>query len=176
MPSISTKTGDDGETSLRYGRRVAKTHPRVEANGTLDELGSALGLARSSTKDPIVKDQIKTIQQDLIRMAGCLAVAAEDQHRKDHRNNPLSEKDLQLIEGLIVDLESRQPPMTHFVLPGESLAGAALHLSRSVTRRAEREVLSIRESGESVDPLILAYLNRLSDLLWLLARHTDNWA
>lgn len=176
MPSISTKTGDAGETSLRYGRRVAKTHPRVEANGTLDELGSALGLARASVKDPTVKDLIKAMQQDLIRMAGSLAVAAEDQHRKEHKNNPIAEADVQRLEALVIDYESRQPPMTHFVLPGESLAGAYLHLARSVTRRAERDLLRLRERSEPVDPLHLAYVNRLSDLLWLLARHTDNWA
>jgi len=168
--SIVTKKGDGGQTALRYGRKVSKTSLRVEAYGTLDELGSQLGFAKAlikeKSKSVVCAEQLNTVQSQLLKVAGDLATSAEDHVEK---NKPLyDEVFLKWLEAEIENLE-KIVRMNGFVLPGENSISAAIHVARTVSRRAERCVLNLLETEE--DPAvrrILPYLNRLSDYLWLL--------
>jgi cob(I)alamin adenosyltransferase len=169
--SIVTKTGDEGETSLMYGRRVPKTDTRVEAYGSVDELSAALGLARALSKDAFVSEQILTTQKDLINVMGELATAPEDLDRyvKDgfHVVTPVM---VDRITGFITDLETDQNLYPKdWVMPGANTVSAALELARTTCRRAERRVAGLKD----MNPEILRYLNRLSDLCWVLARYCE---
>lgn len=166
--SIVTKTGDQGETSLMYGRRVSKNDPRVEAYGTVDELTAALGLARAQSQDKFVSDQILAVQKDLITVMGELATAPEDMARylKDGFKQITPEM-VDRIGAVIVDLEKDKSLYPKdWVIPGGNAVSAALDLARAICRRAERSVAGFKDtSGE-----VLRYLNRLSDFCWILAR------
>ena len=166
--SIVTKTGDQGETSLMYGRRVPKTDPRVEACGGIDELTAALGLARASCKNEFVAGEILAAQKDLIVVMGELATAHEDLERyvKDGFKLTTAAMVDRLTE-VIVDLEKDKSLYPKdWVIPGENLVSAALDLARAICRRAERALGAVKNSNSE----ILRYLNRLSDLCWILAR------
>lgn len=167
--SIATKTGDKGETSLMYGRRVSKSDAQVEAYGCVDELNSALGLARAAAKDEWVAEQILAAQKELITVMGELATAPQDQerYRKDGyglTTSAMVDRLTAVIDQLETD-KSLHPK--DWVIPGKSLGSAALDLARTTCRRAERRI-----AGGS-NPEILRYLNRLSDLCWLLARYVE---
>jgi cob(I)alamin adenosyltransferase len=169
--SIATKTGDKGETSLMYGRRVPKSNHRVDAYGCVDELNSALGLARAAAKDEWVCEQILSVQKELITVMGELATAPEDleRYRKDGfqiASSAMVDRVTAIIDELEKD-KSLYPK--DWVIPGSSLESAALDLARTTCRRAERRVATL----QNANPEILRYLNRLSDLCWLLARHTE---
>jgi cob(I)alamin adenosyltransferase len=178
--SIMTGRGDEGSTQLLYGRRVPKNHPRVEAYGTVDELSAALGLVRGSTSRDDLKDRIRRIQEDLLRVATELAVSEVDQDRYELDCNngkfkPLTESALSDLEENAVDLEDRLPPMKEFVLPGHTLTSAHLHFARTLCRRAERRILDLKGQGGGIRLFLLKYMNRLSDYLWLLAREEETW-
>lgn len=164
---IYTKTGDDGTTSLFDGTRVAKTHPRVVAYGAVDELNAHLGAAVAAGIDAALAAQLVHIQRDLFALGARLA---DPSHRIAPRVEKvaLGEADVARLEQWIDALEETLPPLRHFVLAGGSLSGAALHVARTVCRRAEAETLRIGEGA--VDPVVLTYLNRLSDLLFVMAR------
>lgn len=172
--SIVTKTGDRGETSLMYGRRVPKNDPRVEAYGAVDELTAALGLARALCQEKSIAEQILIIQKDLINLMGELATVPEDLERylKDGfclTNSEMVEK----LEGMIVDLEKDKSLYPKdWVIPGATPTAAALDLARTTARHAERRAVSLT----NVNSEIVRYLNRLSDLLWLLARFSEKQA
>lgn len=172
--SIATKTGDDGTTGLMYNRRVPKCHPRVEAYGAVDELNSALGLARAHNADPFIAGQLNRIQPQLITLMGELATASEDipAYIRDGFTLVTSA----LTEGLhaaVREVESHDITFSGWAVPGANPAAAALDLARAICRRAERRVCALHEQGQLGNREIIAYLNRLADLLWLLARWAE---
>jgi cob(I)alamin adenosyltransferase len=159
-----------------YGRRVAKDHPRVEAYGSVDELNAALGLARSLAQKT-QKDLLEKIQKALVGLMGELAVASEDLHRYEADGYArLQEADLDLLDREIEKMEKAAPKARGWSTPGGSTAGAALDLARTVCRRAEREVWKLEKAQGRIRSLVPRYLNRLSDLLWLLERATETEA
>jgi cob(I)alamin adenosyltransferase len=167
--SIATKRGDGGQTGLAGGIRVSKSSLRVEAYGTVDELNSALGVARSHCESDDLRDRTKLIQRELFRIGSGLATPPES--RKPQVPIPQ-----EMAEGLtrqVNEIEATEGLLSDWSLPGEHPTGAAYDFARTVFRRAERCVVRLTESGETVDPNILAYLNRLSDLLWLFARKIE---
>lgn len=169
--SIVTKTGDQGETSLMYGRRVSKNDPRVEAYGAVDELNAALGMARAMSENPFVSEQILAAQKDLIVVMGELATAREDRDRYLKDGFKLANaKMVDRLGGVIVDLEKDKSLYPKdWVIPGGTAVSAALDFARTTARHAERRVAGLNElNGE-----ILRYLNRLSDLCWILARYAE---
>ena len=173
--SIATKTGDAGETSLMYGRRVPKSDPRVDAYGCVDELNAALGLVRVTANDAFVADQILAIQKELINVMGELATAPEDlpRYTKDGFG-VTSAAMVDRLSAAVDDLEKNK--LVNFkgwAIPGSTMLSAALDIARTTCRRAERRVADLVASGSEVNPEILRYLNRLSDLCWLLGRYVE---
>jgi len=169
--SIVTKTGDEGETSLMYGRRLPKNNPRSEAYGAVDEMTAALGLARANCKEKFVVDQIFAVQKELINVMGELSTFPEDRSRyvKDGFQI-VDSKMVDRIHGVIADLEKDKSLFPKdWVIPGANPVSAALDLARTVCRRAERHVASLKDPN----PEILRYLNRLSDWCWILARFCE---
>jgi len=168
--SIVTKTGDTGQTSLMYGRRVSKTDPRVDAYGCVDELNAALGLARALSQDS-VSDQILAAQKDLIVVMGELATAREDVDRYLKDGFRLTTAAMvDRLGAVIADIEKDKSLYPKdWVVPGKNQASAALDLARTTCRRAERRVAAATDTN----PEILRYLNRLSDLCWILARYAE---
>jgi len=169
--SIVTKTGDQGETSLMYGRRVPKSDPRVEAYGAVDELTAALGIARAICDDKFTADQIFAVQKDLINVMGELATVPEDRAR--YLKDGFQVTDAKMVDqvtAVIVDLEKDKSLYPKdWVIPGANAASAALDFARVICRRAERQVATLKDTN----PEILRYLNRLSDFCWLLARYME---
>ena len=172
--SIVTKTGDGGETGLMYHRRVPKNHPRVEACGTLDELNSALGLARASASEQLVAENLLWIQKSLVHVMGEVGVLPEDLPRyvKDGYQTVTPGLTAKL-EALVKDLEGQNISFHGWATPGATQHSAALDLARSVCRRAERRVFDLQSAGELKNAEILIFLNRLSDTLWLFARRAE---
>ena len=164
---IYTKTGDDGTTSLFDGTRVSKTHPRVVAYGAVDELNAHLGAAIAAGLPPVLAAQITHIQRDLFAVGARLA---EPRHTIASRVEKASigDDDVTRLEGWIDAHEESLPALRHFILAGGAPAGAALHVARTVCRRAEAEALRIVDGD--VEAVVLTYLNRLSDLLFVMAR------
>jgi cob(I)alamin adenosyltransferase len=173
--SIATKTGDEGETSLMYGRRVPKTDARVDAYGCVDELNAALGLARATAKDPLLTERILAVQKELVVVMGELATAGEDLERylKDGFQQTSSAMTDRLTTG-VDDLEQKLGKFKHWSVPGKTMNSAALDLARTICRRAERRVAALMEADANFNREILRYLNRLSDLCWLLARYAEH--
>ncbi len=172
--SIVTKTGDQGMTSLMYGRRVPKSHPRVEAYGCADELNAALGLARATAQHDFVRENLLLIQKDLVVLMGELATAVEDLPRylKDGYS-PVAPAMTAKLDALVSQIEGEHITFKGWATPGTSAHTAALDLARTVCRRAERRVCALREAGQLRNGEILVYLNRLADLLWLFARWVE---
>jgi len=173
--SIVTKTGDRGETSLRYGRRVSKTDPHVDAYGCIDELTAALGLARSTCSEKFVSEQIFAVQKELIVVMGELATTPQDRERylKDGFHVTTAAM-VNRITAVIVDLEKdRSLYPKDWVIPGGTAVSAALDFARTTCRRAERHVAAQVADEQRFNRDILRYLNRLSDLCWTLARYAE---
>ena len=172
--SIITKTGDQGTTALLYNRRVSKCHPRVVASGDIDELNASLGLVRTTSTDEELRAQILAIQQELISLMGEIATLPEDTARylKDGFPRVTSAMTARL-EGHAKQLEAEKVVGKGWATPGANAIAAALDLARTVCRRAERSVCALKEGNEFLNPEILVYLNRLSDLLWLWARKAE---
>lgn len=165
---IYTRTGDRGETGLFDGTRVSKADPRVAAYGDVDELNAWLGLARASMVDAQLAAMVERIQRDLFALGARLA---DPSHRIAERVTKASvnAEDVARLEQWIDELEDGLPPLRRFILAGGSPGGAAFHVARTVCRRAERAIVSL--GGEhAVEEEILVYVNRLSDLLFVLAR------
>lgn len=172
--SIVTRTGDQGTTGLMYNRRVPKCHPRVEAYGSVDELNSALGMAKAATLHELVKQKIGLIQKDLVIVMGELATAADDLPRYKSDGFKLVTPELITpLDELARELEGKMKVERGWAMPGGSTASAALDIARTTCRRAERAACALQESRQLQNPEIIIYLNRLSDVLWLLARWTD---
>lgn len=172
--SIVTRTGDEGTTALMFDRRVSKTDLRVEACGSVDELNAALGLARATGKDPVARDGIASVQQDLISLMGELATLTEDAERYRRSGYPVLTSALSArLDQWVKNLEAHGPGFHGWASPGDNLHAATLDLARTVCRRAERRVCQLQEAGGLLNAEIIVYLNRLSDLLWLLARRAE---
>jgi cob(I)alamin adenosyltransferase len=172
--SIATKTGDDGSTGLIYGRRVPKNHPRVEACGTLDELNSALGLARATAAEKFVGENLFWIQKSLVDVMGEVGVLPEDLPRYAKDGYKLVTPELTArLDALVNEIEAQNISFKGWATPGATHHAAALDLARSICRRAERRVFDLQAAGELGNSEILIFLNRLSDLLWLFARRVE---
>ena len=172
--SIATKTGDDGTTGLMYGRRVPKTHPRVEAYGTVDELNTALGLARASAEENFIRDNLFLIQKDLVTLMGELCVQPEDLPRYVKDGYSLVTPAMTAkLDALVKEIESQNVSFKGWATPGATQNSAALDVARAICRRAERRVCDLREKDELKNSEIIIFLNRLSDLLWLFARWAE---
>lgn len=174
--SIITGRGDSGETDLMFSKRIAKTSLRVEALGSVDELNAALGLARAAEAHAEIVTIIDGIQARLVGLMGQLATLPEDEEKYLEKNYAyLSAEDLDWVTTTAQNYEKRGIRFTGWARPGAegSLARASLDYSRSVARRAERHVLALHESGEAVPERVRLFFNRLSDLLWILARVED---
>jgi cob(I)alamin adenosyltransferase len=170
---IYTKTGDDGETGLFGGERTSKSDARVEAYGSVDETNACLGVARSAGVDPDVDAALERIQAKLFVLGAELATPPG--HRARLRLPLIAEEDVSALEVLIDRLEEGLPALTSFVLPAGTPAASALHHARTVCRRAERAVVAVREAALLRSELVI-YLNRLSDLLFVMARHQNHFA
>ena len=164
---IYTKTGDSGETSLFDKSRVPKSHPRVEAYGDVDELNACLGAARAAGSDPDSDAALETIQRQLFAVGARLADPSARIAARVEKAI-VQPADVERLEEWIDSFEQALPPLRKFILPGGSVCGAWLHLSRTVCRRAERRVVGLGEAA--VEPIVVVYLNRLSDLLFVMAR------
>ncbi len=166
LTRIYTRAGDAGETSLGDGSRVAKTDLRIEAYGTVDELNSVLGLALAGELPAEFRPWLEQVQNDLFDLGADLCVPLEDDRRERLR---VTAAQVGRLEELCDLVNEDLAPLTSFILPGGTEAAARLHVARSVCRRAERRTVTLAEA-QSVNPEALAYLNRLSDLLFILAR------
>ncbi|HXV58332.1 MAG TPA: cob(I)yrinic acid a,c-diamide adenosyltransferase [Gaiellaceae bacterium] len=165
LTRIYTRAGDAGETSLGDGKRVRKSDPRLDAYGTVDELNSFLGLVLARGLPAEFEQWLEQVQNDLFDLGADLAVPLEDERERLR----VTQEQVARLEELCDLVNERLEPLRSFVLPGGTEAAALLHVARSVCRRAERVAAGLAEAG-SVNPAALAYLNRLSDLLFILAR------
>ncbi len=169
---IYTKTGDEGKTSLIGGTKILKSDLRIEAYGTVDELNSWIGFANDAVNDYSANHILKEIQDRLFTIGSSLAC---DPAKETKLLIPdLIEADVHLLEKEIDNMHETLPEMKHFILPGGSTAVSITHVARSVCRRAERCVVNLNEHDGSVAPLIIKYLNRLSDYLFVLARYAGH--
>lgn len=172
---IYTRTGDRGETGLFGGGRVAKDHPRVAAYGDVDELNSAIGVVRATAPVEFCDELLQTVQRDLFSIGGHLATPDPEKVRATLAKAELAEGRATEFERAIDEAEGELPPLRAFVLPAGTPKAAALHLARTVCRRAERSVVHLSHQAE-VPHLFIVYLNRLSDLLFTLARLANHRA
>jgi cob(I)alamin adenosyltransferase len=164
---IYTKTGDKGTTSLVGGARVPKTHVRLEAYGTVDELNSHLGLLQTYLTDEADKKLVYRVQNKLFSVGSYLAT---DQSKTELRmESRIEDEDLELLEHAIDVIDNELPPLNSFILPGGDRGAAVCHICRTVCRRAERRILVLAEECE-IEPRVTAFVNRLSDYLFILAR------
>lgn len=166
---VYTRRGDRGETDLFGGTRVAKDHLRVEAYGAVDELNAALGIAAAASAETDVRALAAELQSRLFDLGALLATPDAERRAKAAELPGPTQDDVDLLERRIDAFETELAPLRRFVLPGGTAAAAGFHLARTVCRRAERRVVALGRS-EPVDPLALRFLNRLSDLLFVLAR------
>ncbi len=175
LSRIYTKTGDKGTTALGDGRRVAKDHPRIEAFGTVDELNSALGLAISAGLDAGAADLLRRIQNDLFDLGADLCVPETRQggRRQARRALRITAAHIRPLEAAIDRCNGPLQPLRSFILPGGTVASSWLHLARTVCRRAERRIVALARR-ERVNPQAIIYLNRLSDLLFVMARRAND--
>ena len=166
---IYTKTGDAGDTGLFGGGRTPKNDPRVEAYGDVDELNAALGLARASELMPRIDEVLVPIQRDLFAIGALLATPDRDKMKQQLEKARIDDARIAELEHAIDDGDAELEPLKAFIIPGGTPKAAALHLARTVCRRAERRVVALRSTVE-VPAVVVVYLNRLSDLLFTLAR------
>ncbi len=163
---IYTRAGDKGETSLFGGNRIAKDDPRIEAYGTVDELNSSIGMARASWPSSPIDAELNRVQSDLFDIGACLAAPGSERFRG------VEARRIDDLERAIDSMEAKLQPLTTFVVPGGSPAAAQLHVTRTVCRRAERRVVALDDTSTQAQTTI-AYLNRLSDYLFVAARFAN---
>ncbi len=169
---IYTKTGDKGKTSLIGGTKVPKSHLRIDTYGTVDELNSYIGLVNDQLTDEASCQMLREIQDRLFTIGSSLAC---DPDKETGLQIPdLKESDISLLEKEIDRMNEVLPPMKSFILPGGHVAVSTLHIARCICRRAERNCVHMQEQTLFVEPLVIKYLNRLSDYLFILARYTGH--
>jgi cob(I)alamin adenosyltransferase len=171
-----TRTGDAGETGLLYGGRVSKTDPRTEAYGAVDEAISALGLARAQVRDRARHAIVLRIQSELFTVGAELATDASEYAKLQDHFMVVTPEFTARVETEIADLERRVPLPDAFVIPGGSVPAASLDVARTVLRRAERRIVALQQAGQLHNPEVLRYVNRLSDLVFMLARAEEGSA
>ena len=169
ITKVYTKRGDKGETDLLGGSAARKDSLKVESYGCIDETSSFIGLARYYTKNKVIKERLKEIQNKLLVLGGFLA---SDDKGKEMMKDQIKEEDIKLLEKYIDEYNQKLPPLTHFILPGDDEVAAYFHVARTVVRRAERRIVSLA-AQEDLNPLIQKYVNRLSDLMFVLARYSE---
>lgn len=173
MAKVYTKTGDKGTTGLYGGQRVSKSSLRLESYGTVDELNAYIGLLKDLISESKYQSQLLIIQHNLFRMGAFLAtpLTSENIAELSEKMNLIrfTSKDVELLESYIDEMQAQLSPMTHFLLPGGHVVVSHCHIARTICRRAERNVVGLTEEFY-VEELILVYLNRLSDYLFVLAR------
>jgi cob(I)alamin adenosyltransferase len=170
MAKVTTGTGDTGYTGLLGSERVAKYDPRPDTFGTVDEATSALGLARATTQDPKVKEIIYRIQNELYLLMGELATTPENYEKMGLR---MTAEHIQWLEQVEESLKQEVEIPNKFIIPGDTLDGAALDLARTIIRRAERMAVKLLHDGVIQNGEVIRYLNRLSDLIFILARYIE---
>jgi cob(I)alamin adenosyltransferase len=176
--SIATRTGDDGATSLLYGQRVPKDHPQIEAVGAFDELNVVIGAAKPHLRDDQRGHEIRgllvAIQKNLIALMGELACATEDDEKyAASKFEKLAVDDVRCLDAAVDALETRGLKFAGWATPGANQAAAAFDVARATARRAERRLTALPAQGRSIRPELRQFINRLSDLLWLLAREAE---
>ncbi len=170
--SIATKTGDAGKTALIGGERVSKADLRVESYGTIDELGAQMGFARSICGDEEIDELTKSIQKEMFMVAGSVA----NPNFQDAPQPYLTTEMIDRLTAEVTRIEKMEGILSDWSLPGDVSSAAAFDVARTVCRRAERLVVRLQANGENVDSLVVTYLNRLSDLLWLVGRFLEKKA
>lgn len=165
---IYTRTGDTGDTGLFGGGRVSKTHPRVEAYGDVDELNASLGLARAIEVMPRVDEVLVPLQRDLFAIGALLATPDREKMKRQLEKASIDARRISELERAIDEGDGELEPLKSFIVPGGTPKAAALHVARTVCRRAERRVIALDD--QEIPPIVIVYLNRLSDLLFTLAR------
>lgn len=173
LDRIYTRGGDQGETSLGNGRRVSKLDPRIEAGGSVDELNCSLGVAAAATPSEPLHKVLMALQQFLFDLGADLCVPLPEAGERDLLPGRIGERHVQQLESLIDRFNDRLSPLTSFILPGGTPAAAGLHLARAICRRAERDVLRL-QNVERLNSNLLIALNRMSDLLFVLARSAND--
>lgn len=172
--SIATRTGDEGTTGLLYGQRVPKDHPQIEAVGTCDELNVALGAAKLGVSDPATRALLEDAQRALVALMGELACAESDAARyAESRFAKVGEGEVGRLDAAIAALEAAGVKADGWATPGANALASAYDQARVVARRAERRLTALPAQGRSVRPVLRQFLNRLSDVLWLLARQAE---
>ena len=174
---IYTRGGDKGETTLLGGVRVAKNDPRVTAYGTVDELNAALGVAialENGNALNLLSDELRSLQEDLFTMGARLAAADPERALRKGTIPALDEGRIEELEAWIDRLDADLPSLDAFVLPGGSIVAAQLHVARTICRRAERNVMELLTEQPDLAEVVIPYLNRLSDLLFMLARYANH--
>lgn len=169
ITKVYTKRGDKGQTDLLGGSIARKDSLKVEAYGCIDETSSFIGLARYYTKNKVIKERLKEIQNKLLVLGGFLA---SDEKGKEMMKDQIKEEDIKLLEEYIDEYNQKLPPLKHFILPGDEEVATHFHVARTVVRRAERRIVSLA-AQEDLNPLIQKYVNRLSDLMFVLARYSE---
>jgi cob(I)alamin adenosyltransferase len=172
---IYTRTGDSGDTGLFDGTRVPKSDARVATYGEVDELNAWLGFARALLRDGALVPMIERVQRDLFAVGARLADPSHRIADRVAKAVAVSTEDVARLEQWIDEIEAGLPPLRHFILPGGSDAGAALHVARTVCRRAERAMVALAQTigPDAFEPELLTYVNRLSDLLFVMARRAN---
>lgn len=172
MFKIYTKTGDKGGTSLIGGVRVPKNHIRIESYGTLDELNSYIGMVNDMCANAAITEQLREIQDRLFTVGAVLATNPDKEVKM--KLPDIHEHDAEWLEARIDEMNEVLPEMRSFILPGGNLASSTCHVARCVCRRAERLCVGMQEEGEVIPPVVIQYLNRLSDYLFVLARYISH--
>ena len=170
---LYTKFGDQGDTSLLYGGRVSKNSLHTEAYGITDEAVSAMGLARAVSEDQRVRDVLRDLQRELFTIAAELATEPDKYELFQQHFEPVTEEMVERLESTINSLEEDVEMPNVFILPGGSPASAAIDLARCIIRTAERRVVALKEAGQLTNDLVITYLNRIGDLLFVVARYQD---
>ncbi len=173
MPRLYTKTGDDGTTGLLYGGRIPKDDARTEAYGTSDEAVAALGVARAQIGDAALAELILRLQRELFVVGAELATGKEAWPKLTPGTTKVTAEMVAALEALIDDHVARTGMPREFVVPGETSGSAAIDLARSIVRRCERQAVAVARAGLLADGEVVRYLNRLADLLFVLARHEE---
>lgn len=168
--SIATRTGDDGTTGLLYNRRVPKSHPRIEAVGSVDELNASIGMARALNGPGFIGDNLLAIQKALVNFMGEVATLPEDLEKYRRAFESITPACTEKLDSIVAEIEGKGVSFRGWATPGANAAAGALDVARTTCRRAERRVHVLVAADEIKNPELLIYLNRLSDVLWLMAR------
>jgi cob(I)alamin adenosyltransferase len=175
MPSIATRKGDDGTTGLLYGQRVPKDHPQIEAVGAFDELNAALGFAKATCPDATRRAELERLQNELVALMGEVACAESDAQRyADSKFPKVGDAELARVDANVAAIEAAHVKFDGWATPGANLHAAALEMARSIARRAERRLTRLAAEGRQVRSVVPRYVNRVADLLWLMARQAES--